>query len=331
MATDMQKYENGITAVEINSDGSGFINYNNGNVALAICPTASHSYQFCYYMFDKNRSKTMLSGINEDGLGFCDSTKRKSASMIDSVTICLGPARGFLAKNGTIVKEWDWEKSPLTDFQECPVNEHFFFRVKDQKHMYIDFVSDNIRKTIDVGVKQLRETTYLDNAKRDATGKLHPDLPDHRTLKARTVQFNEAMKAKRNLLHPKSDQLGEMVRDIVKKLENNFDAIESKFTSSCSLGNTWKSEALEKTLSEIPRLSLTGTETGIFSGYGSMLYSSGGDGKDDKLAKTSTSILQNADGTWLSEVDIHHALQEVIMNVKSFFSILILYFNNVIS
>ena len=63
-----------------------------------------------------------------------------------------------------------------------------------------------------------------------------------------------------------------MVRNIVAGLEKRFEGIESKMMSSPSLGNSWKIEALSNTLNEIPRIPITGNESGSHKGYGSHIY-----------------------------------------------------------
>ncbi len=63
-----------------------------------------------------------------------------------------------------------------------------------------------------------------------------------------------------------------MVRDIVAKLEVRFDDIDKTLASRPFLDNAWKSEALASTMKEIPRIPIAGTETGLFSGFGSTIY-----------------------------------------------------------
>ena len=73
-------------------------------------------------------------------------------------------------------------------------------------------------------------------------------------------------------LHPKSENLSEMVKDIVSKLEQGFDDLPSRMITSPTLGTTWKKEALDTTLNEIPRIPIAGTETGITPGFGQYIY-----------------------------------------------------------
>ena len=74
-----------------------------------------------------------------------------------------------------------------------------------------------------------------------------------------------------------------MVRDIVQKLEGDFDDISKKMTTAPFFDGTWKTEALENTIREIPRIPISGCETGVFNGLGTHLYVS-----EDNFAMTKT-------------------------------------------
>jgi len=63
-----------------------------------------------------------------------------------------------------------------------------------------------------------------------------------------------------------------MVRSIVGELESRFDGIDDKLTTSPSLGTSWQADALNNTLKEIPKVPITGTETGSVSGFGKHIY-----------------------------------------------------------
>ena len=92
------------------------------------------------------------------------------------------------------------------------------------------------------------------------------------TLLERTALHNEVCRAQRIKLHPKSENLSEMVRDIVKKLEDSFDGLPERMRSTPGPGSLWKKQALDMTLAEIPRVPIAGTETGDFVGYGQYIY-----------------------------------------------------------
>ena len=63
-----------------------------------------------------------------------------------------------------------------------------------------------------------------------------------------------------------------MVRSIVLKLEENFNDIDKKMQTVPYFDGTWKTLALENTIREIPRIPISGVETGVFSGLGTHLY-----------------------------------------------------------
>ena len=63
-----------------------------------------------------------------------------------------------------------------------------------------------------------------------------------------------------------------MVKDIVGGLEKRFADIGTKMQASPGLDASWKSEALNNTLREIPRIPISGAESGRFTGFGKHLY-----------------------------------------------------------
>jgi hypothetical protein len=63
-----------------------------------------------------------------------------------------------------------------------------------------------------------------------------------------------------------------MVRGIVSGLEQRFEGVDEKMATTPSAGTEWKGLALAATLSEIPRIPIAGTETGISTGFGDKIY-----------------------------------------------------------
>jgi hypothetical protein len=151
--------------------------------------------------------------------------------------------------------------------------------------MSLKFHCETFVKEIDLGVKLRRNDSYLDHAQKGLAGRLIPQF-DHQTLSNRQDKFAGEMAAQRNKLNPRSENLSEMVRDIVSKLEADFDNIDTAMKSSNGIGTTWKKEALDKTLSEIPRIANTGMETGVNPGFSTTIYK----GMNDLLETTVSHI-----------------------------------------
>ena len=67
-----------------------------------------------------------------------------------------------------------------------------------------------------------------------------------------------------------------MVRGIVKNLEDCFDGMKSEVYSRIAKGPglepSWKTDSLNSTLRELPKIPITGLETGSYSGFGKHLY-----------------------------------------------------------
>ncbi len=77
----------------------------------------------------------------------------------------------------------------------------------------------------------------------------------------------------------------DLVNNIVGNLEKKFDNIKDKFNSTANLGLTWKNDALNMTISEIPRIPLSGTERGLPRGFSDNIYA-----QADEIDKSKTVI-----------------------------------------
>lgn len=268
-------YENGILACDLNEKGTGSLYYPTGKIAVTVSPASD--YQNRFYAFDKDQSSSVLLGLDEHAVGFTAFSKRKSAP-VKTRTCVLSKVGGLVSDDGNIVSEWRWE-ARSSHSQKCPtveidLNEHITFRLESKQVIFLEFSCENIKVTIDMGVKRKRETSYLDNAVKQLDGKIIPKI-EHVTLQQRQVKFNEDVKAQRNKLNPRSENLTNMVSGIVGGLEKNFDDISDRLLSSTSPGTAWKTESLAMTLKEIPKIPLVGTETGLQFGFGESIYTDG--------------------------------------------------------
>ena len=307
-------YDNGQTAIQLDEQGSGFVYYASGGVCV-VASTASE-YQNRYYAFDKNRKGTILLGIDENAIGFCASTMRKSANMKESMTLVLTDRGCVVAKDAVIVYEWLWDRRAMNAGKapEAPLrfnlNENLQFEFVDRQHMYLEVALEGgSSHRFNVGCREKRTApSYLATAKRMLGGRLEPQI-DRISLKTRQAELNQTFAALRNKLQPKSENLSEMVRDIVAELERNFDGISQRMHASPSLGATWQREALSTTISEIPRLPMMGTECGPYTGYGEHIYTAA-DNFEMTRSQTLPTNLMTATGTWKNEHEISLALHE---------------------
>jgi len=273
-------YSNGQEAYCIDDvSKAGYIYYPTGKMAIAIA-TAS-SYQNSFYAYDKDKENTLLLCLNENAVGFCTGSKRKSADL-PKVSIVFSKSGGVMtAADGSIAKEWVWARKCSTDrilseFVEIHLNEHFKINFISRENMTLDFNCENVKYAVDLGTKVLRKKeNYLKNAKRLPGGHLLPAI-DRVSLKQRTLDFNDSMRAQRNKLHPKSQNLSEMVRDVVSGLEEKFDDLDERMLTVPGLGTEWKTASLESTIREIPQIPLAGTETGLTKGFAEYIYCESG-------------------------------------------------------
>jgi len=307
-------YDNGQAAIQLDEKGSGFVYYPSGGVSV-VASTASE-YQNRHYAFDKNRKGTILLGIDENAIGFCASTTRKSANMKESMTLVLTDRGCVVAKDAVIIYEWLWDRRAMNAGKapEAPIrfnlNENLQFEFVDRQHMYLEVALEGgSRHRFNVGCREKRTApSYLATAKRMLGGRLEPQI-DRISLKTRQAELNQTFAALRNKLQPKSENLSEMVRDIVAELERNFDGISQRMHASPSLGATWQREALSTTISEIPRLPMMGTECGPYTGYGEHIYTAP-ENFEMTRSQTLPTTLVTAKGTWKNEHEILHALNE---------------------
>ena len=194
-------YDNDVVSSNLKEDGTGFVYYPNGNVA--VCCSQASDYQNSYYAFDKDKNNTLMLGIDEKGIGFCIPSKRKSAESDGTITILT--SRGGVISNvqGKIMFDWKWDRESLEAGNEpsetviTRLNECLVFKYKNKSCMSLEFQCENARYVFDTSVRVKRSTCYLDNARREPGGRLVPQL-DHVSLKERQISFNLTMKAQNN-------------------------------------------------------------------------------------------------------------------------------------
>lgn len=274
--TAMEKlYENGQVALRFHEDGTGFIYYPCGSVAL--CASEASSYQKKFFAFDKNRKNTNILAIDENGVGFCSGSKRKDliGSCPDMALTKIGGV--ITSPQGYITHTWKWDPkaqnsgTPPSGTTVFPLNEHISLLFTNKFDMTIKFEYGPVKYELDAGVKFKRVDSYLDHAKKALGGKLLPHIPQV-TLRDRQEKFGKEMAAHRNKLHPRSENLSPMVQGIVGRLETGFDDFSNTLKLTHGESSSWKEEALTTTLSEIPRIATTGVETGISPGFCSTIY-----------------------------------------------------------
>ena len=307
MSSQSSSYSTGKDAVKIGADQTGFLYYPDGKVAL--CATAASDYQNNHYSYDKNG--TLVLAIDSLGVGFLQASKRPAADL-DPFNCTLSANGAVISENDIITKEWSWAHTKNQPSSEITarLNENLVFVYKARDAMYLHFDCDGQKFTADLSVKQRRkEPPYLATAKRDAVGRLVL-RKNSKTLRQRTEDFNKSMLFKNNLVHPKSENLSSMVSGIVAGLEGGFDNLNNTMVASPSPGVTWKGDALDQTINELPKISIAGTETGKFSGFGKSIYSDL-DAMATKMAQSMPDHLLTNAGTWKNDTDVRTALQSI--------------------
>jgi hypothetical protein len=257
----------------------GFIYYPNGVVAF--CSSEASDYQNRYFAFDKDRKNSLLLSLDEHGVGFISGSKRKQLRGM-TPECALTKVGGIITNpEGHITNQWKWDPkaqnsgNPPREAVLFRLNEHLLCRFKNRFEASLEFEFEAIKYQFDLGVKFKRSDSYLDHVKRTLDGRLIPQIP-HTTLRQRQSDFSEQMSAQRNKVHPRSENLSAMVQGIVSSLEQNFDTIGSTIRLPPVQASTWKTDALNRTLNEIPKIELTGVETGVLAGFSKDIYVSQG-------------------------------------------------------
>jgi hypothetical protein len=300
-------HSNGKPAVKILADQTGFCYYADGTIAL--CAAISSDYQNNHYAYDRNGQ--LLLAIDALGVGYVQSSKRPAAD-VHMFNCTFNTSGAVISIDDIITKEWKWANikgHPASEIKER-LNENIVFQYEDREHMYLHFECDGAKFTADLSVKQRRkEPSYLATATRDSFGRLVVSKKS-KTLKQRTEDFNKSMAFKNNLVHPKSENLSDMVSGIVSGLERQFNGIDQNMMTNPSPGKTWKSDALDTTITELPKICPAGTETGKFNGLGKNIYSET-DAATTKMSQTLPKHLLTATGTWKNDTDVRASLQTI--------------------
>ncbi|CAM9257118.1 unnamed protein product [Hapterophycus canaliculatus] len=262
----VEYYPSGTRASVFKVDGSGFINYPSGNVAICKGVVDEPGR---YYIYGDDPRSTPLGAVNEHAVGFFLGP--------GGVRLALSKVGGLITdKSGYIASEWRYDPGvhmpPPTGVLEVKLNKSITFEFVDRGEMRIHFSQNGIIHDLDAGVRPKREGTYLDNSVRLPGGRLEPQL-DRVSLVSLQHRFGNAMKAKRDRLKPRSRNLAGACKSLVAGLEKSFDRMDphvEPFTSP-----SWKSDARAATCRELPRIRSTGLEVGPTNGLGGTLYSDG--------------------------------------------------------
>ena len=303
-------YSGGGPALAFNDKGWAFGYYKNGKIALAVNEVSD--YQTSCFAYDSNKKGTLLIALDSrTGIGYVQT----SASSDKQRSLTMTEKGALLMENNRVCKEWQWAYAKGHPREEEAIvihaNENLKFTYKSRSEMSCDFENEGIKYTVNCGVKQKRkEPDYLSTARRSVAGKVIPkSLDTVKSLKQRTEDFNKEMLAKHNLVHPKSSNLSDMVSPIVAKLECTFDDMDKRMMTSPSPGSTWKGEAFDITVKELPKIPLAGTETGTYTGFGEQIYTSDSPQEMMKTRmKNQPEYLVTAKGKWKSDTDVHESL-----------------------
>ena len=225
------KYPNGNKAYSFLPDGSGFVYYPSGRPA--VCVSSVSSYQNRHYAYDDaptpkavkpsevlkgNLKEHLLCALDENIVGFAVDNwaggKNKGTRMVFTSSGCL-----VANAAGAVTMQWKWDPTapnnrPPLDPITVTLNKSLTLVFTDKFTISLRFVCEGAACDFDLGMKLRRTESYLATAVRTGHGGLEPQFA-RTTLAERGEAFNEAMKAKRNTLNPRSEDLSETVSHIV--------------------------------------------------------------------------------------------------------------------
>eukprot|EP00903_Cladosiphon_okamuranus_P008860 g8483.t2 len=165
-------YPSGSRASAFKADGSGFIYYPTGRVAVCVAVIDGRSR---YYLYGDDIKSTPLGAVNEHAVGFFLGPA--------DVRLALSKVGGLITdRHGYIVREWRYDLGahmpPPTGVLEVRLNKSMSFEFLNRGDMRIKFSHEGILHELDAGVRPKRVEPFHDPAwKDDALGATCRELP----------------------------------------------------------------------------------------------------------------------------------------------------------
>lgn len=255
----------GAPRLAFDDDGRGMAYYASGRVAACVC--AATPYSSCFYFYKDDRKNTPLCTIDDKACGFADGK--------DGSRFVLSKKGGIHSDGeGTIKREWTWGEGNKPPLVTLKINDALTleFVDRDSCEVRLRFAGTKGRD-FDVGLKEKRKGSYLDTCTRRVGGALDPQIT-RVSLSQRVAEVGLKSQALRNTMHPKSGVLTNAgTRSIVAALEAGFDDYDSTHNPGATFrGHQAHLNSQMMTRAEVPRISLTGAETGPTHGLGDTIY-----------------------------------------------------------
>ena len=240
--------------------------YASGRVAA--CCTAKTSYSSCFYFYKDDKKNTPLCTVDDKFCGFADAK--------DGSRFVLSKKGGIWSDgDGTIRREWTWGEGSKPPLVTLKLSNELTLEFADRDTCEVRLRFANCSRDFDVSLKVKRKGSYLDTATRGLKGALDPQI-DRVSLSQRVAEVGLKSQALKNTLHRKSGVLTNAgTRSIVAALEKGFDTYDETHNPGAVFrGRQAFQNSVAMTRSEVPRIALTGDETGPMVGLGDTIYSS---------------------------------------------------------
>jgi len=272
-------YSSGQKALFINKDNSGFAYYESGNVAVCVS-SLINGYQVKSFFYADDPKKTLIGTIDEHVNGFAldftgDEGKYEKGNQFKGRKLVMTKTSAiFTDVDGNITKEWKWNPNaqdagtPPDKPIEFNMNEQLKFKFVDRKRVFVYFraPSEGLQYAFDCGEKFRRTKTYIENGQRSkiVKGKIDlvvktPSLIERFDEEERLNQLNKTNVGSKDITNPEIAQAMKAQEDITNEYMDRI--INHKYVNPYMDGR-WRTDAIQLTVNEVPKLVETGTEIG---------------------------------------------------------------------
>eukprot|EP01029_Cantina_marsupialis_P019554 TRINITY_DN454192_c0_g1_i2.p1 TRINITY_DN454192_c0_g1~~TRINITY_DN454192_c0_g1_i2.p1 ORF type:complete len:324 (-),score=75.81 TRINITY_DN454192_c0_g1_i2:236-1207(-) len=308
------------------SDGIGFVYHpqveGKERKIVAIAITKVNAFQKSYLVYD--RDSTLIASVDNSGIGFghnnveprkCLHPGCKCTNVANRVgTIRCAKCQHtttdhqcgrkilfnknevqIITQSGNIERKFD-PKVPLSQPIVMILNENLELKFTSRFDMKLRF------KVADLGIDEEFDCSYTPCKTMEPPNPLKA-IQNRATLLDRQRDFTETMKAKYAGKNFENDSISGLVDTINGDFKKYKDTIESGNYTSTSADPSWRSSALNQTLSEVKTVKFTNTNN---------LEKK----QNDDSFKVDSGIAMGKTGSWLGEVEVREKIRKKHPDLK---------------
>ena len=178
-------YASGKKAARFLQDGSGFLFYPSGRIALNVTTT---DLGFIQQVYADNRHSSVLMNFNEIGEGSCMHPPPKGGTTGHPRYVCEAHGGKFCTTSGDIERDWPWTAPigsswtpDIPDEWTFALNQYFTFSASSRQDQRLAFKCDSVTMDFDVGeIRKRKQGNYMETqyfAGRTKEGKIILNVP----------------------------------------------------------------------------------------------------------------------------------------------------------